>query len=43
MGGLPGFPVLLLGPLRLMEPDERSKARREGVRRFSRVATVSRS
>lgn len=27
--------------LRLMEPDERAKARRETVRRFSRVATVS--
>lgn len=41
MGGLIGFPVLLLGPLRLMEPDERAKARRETVRRFSKVATVS--
>lgn len=41
MGGLLGFPVLLLGSLRVMEPDERAKARRETVRRFSKVATVA--
>lgn len=39
MGGLLGFPVVLLGPLRSLEPDERLKVRTQMVRRFSRVAT----
>ena len=41
MGGLIGFPIVLLGPLRALEPDERLKLRVQTVRRFSRVATVA--
>lgn len=41
MGGLIGFPMLLLGPLRTMDPDEQPKLRRAAVRRFSKVATVA--
>lgn len=40
-GGLLGFPILLLGPLRAMEPEEAMKLRRRTVRRFSKVATVA--
>ena len=32
---------MMLGPLRVLEPSERSKLRREAVRRFSRVATAA--
>ncbi len=41
MGGLLTFPILLLGPLRAMEPEQRSELVRRTVRRFSRVATVA--
>jgi copper transport protein len=41
MGGLLAFPLLLLGPLRALELDERADMRRRVVRRFSRVATVA--
>lgn len=41
MGGLLGFPMLLLGPLRVLEPDERLELRAQTVRRFSRVATFA--
>lgn len=41
MGGLLGFPIVLLGPLRAMSPDQRTKLRRRMVRRFSGVATVA--
>lgn len=41
MGGLLGFPIVLLGPLRGMEPSERGEVRYRTVRRFSRVATVA--
>ena len=41
MGGLVGFPIVLLGPLRRVEPDEKLKLREHTVRRFSRVATVA--
>lgn len=41
LGGLLGFPAIMLGPLRLLEPAERSKLRRETVRRFSKVATAA--
>lgn len=40
-GGLLGFPLVLLGPLRAMSPDERGKLLRAAVRRFSRVATAA--
>ncbi len=40
MGGLIGFPLLLLGPLRKVAPDEQSRLRRAAVRRFSKVATI---
>lgn len=38
-GGLLGIPVLLVGPLRKMEPALRAELRVRTVRRFSRVAT----
>ncbi len=41
MGGLLGFPLLLLGPLRPLEPDDGNKLRIGTVRRFSRVATLA--
>lgn len=41
LGGLAGLPAMMLGPLRELEPSERSELRREAVRRFSRVATVA--
>jgi copper transport protein len=41
MGGLLGFPLVLLGPLRAMPPKQREKLRWRGVRRFSRVATLA--
>ena len=41
MGGLLGFAVALLGPLRAVPADRRAKLRRRAVRRFSRVATVA--
>lgn len=41
VGGLLAFPLLLLGPLRVLDPDERADLRRRTVRRFSKVATVA--
>jgi copper transport protein len=41
MGGLLGFPVLLAGPLRTMEKEERAKLLGESVRRFTRMASVA--
>ena len=41
MGGLLGFPLVLLGPLRAMPPKQREKLRLRAVRRFSRVATLA--
>lgn len=41
LGGLAGFPAMLLGPLRALEPGERSKVRQVAVRRFSRTATAA--
>ena len=41
MGGLLALPILLLGPLRALEPDERAELRRRTVRRFSKVAIVA--
>lgn len=41
MGGLLGFPVLLAGPLRGMEKEERAKFLEEAVRRFTRIASVA--
>jgi copper transport protein len=41
IGGLLGFPVLLLGPLRAMPPEERSKLLVRAVSRFSKVATAA--
>jgi len=41
VGGLLGFPLLLLGPFRAMPAEARSKLLRRTVRRFSRVATVA--
>ncbi|QIN79376.1 hypothetical protein GBA65_13605 [Rubrobacter marinus] len=41
IGGLLGFPAMLLGPLRALEPGERSKLLRTAVRRFSKVATAA--
>ena len=41
MGGLLGFPILLLGPLRAMSPETRAKLLGRTVRRFTRVATVA--
>lgn len=40
-GGIVGFPAVLLGPLRSLEPGERGELCRAVVRRFSRVATVA--
>jgi uncharacterized protein (DUF305 family)/putative copper export protein len=41
MGGLLGFPTLLLGPLRAMESDTRAKLLVRTVRRFSKMATIA--
>lgn len=41
MGGLLGFPILLLGPLRSMPPETRTKLLGRTVRRFTRIATVA--
>ena len=41
MGGLLGFPLVLLGPLRAMPLEQRAKLRWRAVRRFSRVATLA--
>ena len=41
LGGLAGLPAIMLGPLRALEPEERSELRREAVRRFSRAATAA--
>ena len=40
-GGLLALPILLLGPLRALEPEGRAKLRRRTVRRFSKVAVVA--
>jgi copper transport protein len=41
MGGLLGFPILLLGPLRTMPTEARSKLLGRVVPRFSNVATIA--
>ncbi|MDP8949788.1 MAG: CopD family protein, partial [Actinomycetota bacterium] len=41
MGGLLGFPLVLLGPLRAMPPKQRTELRWRAVRRFSKVATLA--
>lgn len=41
VGGLLAFPMLLLGPLRALGPEEGADLRRRAVRRFSGVATVA--
>ncbi len=41
MGGLLGFPILLLGPLRTMPPETRAKLLGRTVRRFTGVASVA--
>jgi copper transport protein len=41
MGGLLGFPVLLIGPLRTMPAGTRTKLLGRSVRRFSKVATIA--
>jgi copper transport protein len=41
MGGLLGFPVLLAGPIRAMEKEERTKFLGDAVRRFTRLASVA--
>lgn len=41
MGGLLGFPVLFVGPLRGVEKEERMKFLGEAVRRFTRLASVA--
>jgi copper transport protein len=41
MGGLLGFPLLLLGPLRAMPTEARAELLGRVVRRFSKVATVA--
>lgn len=41
MGGLLGFPLVLLGPLRAMPAKQRIKLRWRAVRRFSRIATLA--
>ena len=41
MGGLLGFPVLLIGPLRAMPAETRTKLLGRSVRRFSKVATIA--
>jgi copper transport protein len=40
MGGVLGFPLLLLGPLRAVPAETREKVLVRAVRRFSRVATI---
>ena len=41
MGGLLGFPILLIGPLRAMPAETRTKLLGRTVRRFSKVATIA--
>ena len=41
MGGLLGFPILLIGPLRAMPAETRAKQLGRTVRRFSTVAMIS--
>ena len=41
MGGLIGFPILLLGPLRAMPQEARSRLLGRSVRRFSKVASAA--
>jgi copper transport protein len=41
MGGLLGFPLLLIGTLRAMPPEAHTELLRRIVRRFSRVATLA--
>lgn len=41
MGGLLGFPILLLGPLRAMPTEARMKLLGRTVRRFSKVAMIA--
>ena len=41
MGGLLGFPILLIGPLRTMPAETRTKLLGRTVRRFSKVATIA--
>ena len=41
MGGLLGFPILLLGPLRAVPPEARARLLGRTVRRFSKVATIA--
>jgi uncharacterized protein (DUF305 family)/putative copper export protein len=41
MGGLLGFPLVLLGPLRRMPTKARNRLRWRAVRRFSKVATLA--
>jgi copper transport protein len=41
MGGLLGFPLVLLGPLRAMLPKQRAKLRWRLVHRFSKMATLA--
>jgi copper transport protein len=41
VGGLLGFPILLIGPLRAMPEETRTKLLGRTVRRFSKVATVA--
>ena len=41
VGGLLGFPILLIGPLRFMPDETRTKLLGYTVRRFSKVATVA--
>lgn len=40
-GGLLGFPILLLGPLRTMPPETRTKLLGRAVRRFTRIAAAA--
>ncbi len=41
MGGLLGFPILLIGPLRMMSAEARSKVLGRTVPRFSKMATLA--
>lgn len=41
MGGLLGFPLVLLGPLRAMPAEQRDGLRVRAVRRFSRIAILA--
>ena len=41
MGGLLGFPILLIGPLRVMSAERRGKLLDRLVPRFSKVATMA--